>query len=92
MSWHYGDTELNQVALKIGVSVYVKCFSYSSYSILILRPYMEQVVWRMNGWSGIAGLDLMLSHDIVGLDVMLSFGELMGDCCLLVASLEQCWL
>lgn len=53
---------------------------------------MEQVVWRINGWTGIAGLDLTLSHDIVGLDVILSFGELMGDCCLLVANLEQCWL
>lgn len=24
MSWHYGNTELNEVALKIGV--YIKCF------------------------------------------------------------------
>lgn len=35
-------------------------------------------------WSVIAGLDLMLSHDNVGLDVILSFGELMAlvICCL----------
>jgi len=68
---HTGD-----VVTVVSSTVVTENFFLPPYSVL-------ENEWMKYTWSAIGGLDLMLSHVIVGLDVLLSFGGLMAlvICC-----------